>query len=363
MKDEGVNGESAVSQSGGGERFVRDVRQIITQGMRDAYRSVHAAALMTYWRVGKRIVDEEQSGNERAQYGKRLIATLSAELAFDFGGNYSERNLRSYRQFYILFPDFEIWNARVPNLTWTHFRELLPVVNDDARYWYVREASRENWSARQLGRNVGSQYCQRLLASAKKDSVVAEMMEKTAAFPSAAEEFVKSPVVAEFLDLPDNSGHTESDLEKAILAHIENFVRELGRGFAFVARQQHISTDCGDFFIDLVFYNYILKCFFLIDLKTTRLTHQDVGQMDMYVRMYDDLKRTAGDNPTIGLLLCADTSRDIAKYSVMHGSKQLFAAKYLTVLPTEDELKREIERQKEIFELQQSSDRDGKGAE
>ena len=332
--------------------FITDVKGIITEGMRNAYRSVHAAALITYWRVGKRIVEEEQAGEARAQYGRRLLARLSAELLVEFGESYSERNLRSYRQFYRLFPDFEIWNARVPNLTWTHFRALLPVTSDDARYWYMREASRENWSAKQLDRNVGSQYCQRLLASPDKQTVVAEMLEKTSAFPPASEEFVKNPVCAEFLNLPANTNHNESDLEKAILSHIENFVRELGRGFAFVARQQHISTDCGDFFIDLVFYNYILKCFFLVDLKTGKLSHKDVGQMDMYVRMYDDLKRTEGDNPTIGLLLCADTSRDIARYSVLHESKQLFAAKYLTYLPSEEELRREIERQKEIFSAQ-----------
>jgi predicted nuclease of restriction endonuclease-like (RecB) superfamily len=335
-----------------GTAFVEDVKGIIAEGMRNAYRSVHAAALATYWRVGRRIVEEEQSGEARARYGQRLVAGLSAELLAEFGESYSERNLRSYRQFYRLFPDFEIWNARVPNLTWTHFRELLPVANDDARYWYVREASRENWSAKQLGRNVGAQYYQRLLQSPKKEAVVAEMLEKTAAFTPAAEEFVKNPVCAEFLNLPANTNYNESELEQAILTHIENFVRELGRGFAFVSRQQHIATDCGDFFIDLVFYNYILKCFFLIDLKTSRLTHQDVGQMDMYVRMYDDLKRTEGDNPTIGLLLCADTSRDIARYSVLHGSKQLFAAKYLTYLPSEEEFRREIERQKEIFAMQ-----------
>ena len=329
--------------------FIDDIKNIIVEGLRNAYQSVHSSALITYWKVGRRIVEEEQAGEARAQYGTHLLAALSIALLTEFGESYSERNLRNYRQFYRLFPDFEIWNARVPNLTWTHFRELLPVVSDNARYWYVREAARENWSAKQLGRNVGSQYFQRLLASQEKDKIVAEMLEKTASFPPASEEFVKNPVCAEFLNLPANTNYTETDLEQAILSHIENFVRELGRGFAFVARQKHISTDCGDFFIDLVFYNFILKCFFLIDLKTSRLTHQDVGQMDMYVRMYDELQRTEGDNPTIGLLLCADTSKDIARYSILHGNKQLFAAKYLTYLPTEEELRHEIETQKAFF--------------
>lgn len=295
---------------------------------------------------------EEQDGEERAQYGARILAVLSEVLIPKFGENYSERNLRNDRQFYLQFPDYEIWYARVPNLLWTHYRDLLSVTSDDARYWYLREAARENWSARTLARNIGSQYYQRLLQSPKKEAVVAEMLEKTASNPSANDEMVKSPIVAEFLNLAPNCDFTESDLEKAILTHIENFVRELGRGFAFVSRQQHIATDCGDFFIDLVFYNYVLKCFFLIDLKTSQVTHQDVGQMDMYVRMYDDLKRTEGDNPTIGLLLCADTSKDIARYSVLHGNKQLFAAKYLTYLPTEEELRREIEREKELYRLQ-----------
>jgi len=257
--------------------------------------------------------------------------------------------LRNYRQFYQVFPDYEIWYARVPNLTWTHYRALLGVVSEDARYWYVLESAKANWSARQLERNVGSQYFQRLLVSPQKEVVVAEMMEKTAVFKPLPEEMVKSPVVAEFLGLEGNSDYTESDLEKSIISHLEKFLLEMGRGFAFVARQQHISTDAGDFFIDLVFYNYLLKCFFLVDLKTTKVTHQDVGQMDMYVRMFDELKRGEGDNPTVGLLLCAETSSDIAKYSVLNGSRQLFAAKYLTLLPTEDELRCEIERQKEIF--------------
>jgi len=331
---------------------IADIRDIIAEGRQKAALSVHATATITYWRVGRRIQEEDQHGDQRAEYGKTLIKRLSGELIPDFGENYSERNLRNYRQFYQVFPDYEIWYACVPNLTWTHFRTLLSVVGDDARYWYVREASRSGWSARQLERNVGSQYFQRLLVSPRKDSVIAEMLEKTAAITPLPEEMVKSPVVAEFLNLPGNCDYCESELEKSIISHIEKFLLEMGRGFAFVARQQHVSTDAGDFFIDLVFYNYLLKCFFLVDLKTTKVTHQDVGQMDMYVRMYDDLKRGEGDNPTVGLLLCAETSSDIAKYSVLNGSRQLFAAKYLTVLPSEDDLRREIGRQKELFYLQ-----------
>ena len=256
-----------------------DVRGIIEDGLRGAFASVEQIALVTYWRVGRRVVEEIKQGADRAEYGKKIVSELAKKLRFQFGGHYSKRNLDYYCQFYRLFPDFEIVNARVHNLRWTHYRELLSVTSDDARYWYLREASREGWSARTLARNVGSQYYQRLLASPKKEAVVAEMMEKTAANPPTTAEMLKSPVVAEFLNLTPNSDYTESDLEKAIISHISRFIMELGRGFSFVARQQHIATDCGDFYIDLVFYNYILKCFFLIDLKTTRLTHQDVGQI------------------------------------------------------------------------------------
>lgn len=332
--------------------FVNDVRGIIDRGMCIAATNVNQVAAMTYWRVGRRIVEEEQSGARRAEYGKHLIENLSKDLILTYGDRYTPRRLRDYRLFYVQIPDFEIWHSRVPNLSWTHFRQILPVVNEDARYWYLCEASRENWSVRTLSRNIGTQYYHRLLASPKKDAVVAEMLEKSADNPPLVKEMVKSPVVAEFLGLPPNPAYTENDLESAIISHITSFVMELGRGFSFVARQQHIVADGEDYFIDLVFYNFILKCFFLIDLKTGKLTHKDVGQMDMYVRMYDDLKRTEGDNPTIGLVLCTETGKDIARYSVLHGSKQLFAAKYMTCLPTEEELCREIKRQKEIFAVQ-----------
>ena len=209
------------------------------------------------------------------------------------------------------------------------------------------------WSVRTLDRNVGSQYYFRLLQSPKKEAVIAEMKQLTATYQADKLEVMKNPVVAEFLQLPTNSDFTESDLEKAILKHLRSFILEMGRGFAFMYEQYHLATSGGDYFIDLVFYNVVLKCYFLIDLKTTRITHQDVGQMDMYIRMFDELKRTEGDNPTIGLLLCAETDEDIARYSVLNGNEQLFAAKYLTYLPTEEELRREIEQQKEFFLLQQ----------
>ena len=238
-------------------------------------------------------------------------------------------------------------------LTWSHYRTLLQVQDTDARNWYMREAAEQTWSVRTLQRNISSQYYFRMLQSHNKDLVKAEMEQKTSSFQQDKLEFIKNPIVAEFLGLAPNSDFTESELEKNIITNLQKFMIELGKGFAFVARQQHIRTEKHDYFIDLVFYNYILKCFVLIDLKTIKITHQDVGQMDMYIRMYDELKRTDGDNPTLGIVLCADTDEDIARYSILNGNEQLFASKYKTYMPTEEELRAEIERQKEIFMLQQ----------
>ena len=240
-------------------------------------------------------------------------------------------------------------------LPWTLYRELIRIEDGVARKWYEQEALRETWSSRTLHRNIGSQYYYRLMQSPKKDKVAEEMHQITAPMQDKLE-FIKNPVVAEFLGLAQNSDFTESDLEGNIISHLQKFIMELGKGFAFVARQKHIRTDMGDFYIDLVFYNYILKCFFLIDLKASQITHQDVGQMDMYIRMYDKTQRTEGDNPTIGLVLCSETSEDMAQYSVLNGNEQLFQAKYLTYLPTKEQLIREIEQQKLIFELQKKED-------
>lgn len=237
-------------------------------------------------------------------------------------------------------------------LPWTHYRELIRVGNAEARVWYEQEAKREMWSSRTLHRNISSQYYYRLIQSQDKGIVTEEMHKLTASYQRDKLEYIKNPVVAEFLGYPTDFNYTESDLEKSIIEHIQHFIMEMGKGFAFVARQKHIRTDMGDFYIDLVFYNYILKCFFLIDLKTSQISHQDVGQMDMYVRMYDKLQCTGGDNPTIGLLLCSETSEDMARYSVLHGNEQLFQAKYLLYLPSKEELVQEIEHQKEIFRLQ-----------
>lgn len=337
------------------DKLFLDVKQIIDEGRRQGSDAISAVICMTNWRIGRRIILEEQHGETRAEYGKAIINSLSEKLVVEYGNNksISPRDLRNYRQFYLTFRDFEIWYARVPNLNWTHYRSLLRVQNEDARKWYMAEASKEHWSTRTLDRNINSQYYFRLLQSPKKNAVVAEMKAKTVNYDNDKLEFLKNPIVAEFLGLSQNNDFTETKLETAIIDHLQKFIMELGKGYAFVARQQLIRTDLKDYYIDLVFYNYILKCFLLVDLKTTEITHQDIGQMDMYIRMYDDLKCTDGDNPTIGLLLCAETSKDLARYSILHDNAQLFAAKYLIYLPKKEDLIAEIEQQKEFFELQE----------
>jgi len=308
--------------------------------------------VLTYWHIGKRIIEQEQAGKERAEYGKALIETLADELTREYGTSYSKRNLQYFRKFYLAFPDEQIVNTCVHNLNWSHFRSLLRVHDDDARYWYMNEASIEGWNVRTLDRNIGTQYYYRLLQSPKKETVIAEMKQKTTEYQKNKFELLKSPVIAEFLGFKNEDTYLESDLESAILSHIRDFLIEMGKGFAFVARQQHIITETEDYYIDLVFYNIELKCYVLIDLKMGKITHQDVGQIDMYVRMYDELKCKAGDNPTLGILLCAETDEDIARYSVLHDNDRLFMSKYLTYLPTKEQLKTEIERQKELFYVQ-----------
>lgn len=334
------------------QSLITDIKDIISSGRKNAYNAASKAMVMTYWHIGKRIIEQEQDGKERAEYGKALIETLADELTKEYGTSYSKRNLQYFRKFYLAFPDEQIVNACVHNLNWTHFRSLLRVQDEDARVWYMKEAASESWSSRTLDRNIGTQYYYRLLQSPKKKAVIEEMKQKTSAYQKNTFELLKSPVIAEFLGFKNEDTYLESDLESAILSHIRDFLMEMGKGFAFVARQQHIITETEDYYIDLVFYNIELKCYVLIDLKMGRITHQDVGQIDMYVRMYDELKCKAGDNPTIGILLCAETDEDIARYSVLHDNDRLFMSKYMTYLPTKEQLKVEIERQKEIFYMQ-----------
>ncbi len=345
-----------LKESNTGDIF-KDAQHIIEQSRHYAYQAVNVAMVQRNWLLGKRITDEELQGENRAEYGKEIIKRLADYLTNLYGKGFTKSNLYQFVQFYKLFPEiFHAVSGKSQILSWTHYRNLLRVTDKSARDWYLNESINEVWSARTLDRNIASQYYYRLLQSQHKQVVKDEMEQITAPYQQDRLEFIKNPVVAEFLGLLPNSDFSETKLESSIISHIQKFVMELGKGYAFVARQQHIKTDMGDYFIDLVFYNYILKCFLLIDLKTSRITHQDVGQMDMYVRMYDQLKRTEGDNPTIGLILCSETSEDMARYSVLHDNERLFQARYLTFLPSIDQLKEEIELQKEIFRLQQEGE-------
>uniref|UniRef100_UPI0026F21F2F PDDEXK nuclease domain-containing protein n=1 Tax=Leptotrichia trevisanii TaxID=109328 RepID=UPI0026F21F2F len=327
--------------------YINEIKKILKNARQKAYTAVNSAMVEAYWEIGRRIVEEEQNGKERAEYGKEILQNLSKVLTEEFGKGYSYRTLREIRQFYLMFSDFEKWRTVSAKLTWSHFQKVLRVSDKKARIFYLTEAAENMWSVRTLDRNISTLYYNRIVASIDKKTVEDEMKEKIKSLQT--EEFIKNPVVLEFLDLPSNMSYTESQLEKALTDDIQKFMMELGKGFAFVERQQHIRTENSDFYIDLVFYNYILKCFVIVELKTGKLTHQDIGQLDMYVRMYDDLKKQENDNSTIGLLLCTDTDSTVIKYSVLNDNKNLFASKYVNYLPSEEELINEIERQKILF--------------
>ena len=329
--------------------YINEVKEILKSARQKAYNTINSVMVEAYWKIGRRIVEEEQNGKERAEYGKEILKNLSKELTEEFGKGYSYRTLREIRQFYLMFSDFEKWRTVSAKLTWSHFQKVLRVSDEKARIFYLTEAAENMWSVRTLDRNISTLYYNRIIASIDKKIVENEMKDKTKKLQ--AKEFIKNPVVLEFLDLPTSMSYTENELEKALIDDIQKFMMELGKGFAFVERQQHIRTENSDFYIDLVFYNYILKCFIIVELKTEKLTHQDIGQLDMYVRMYDDLKKQENDNPTIGLLLCTETDGTIIKYSVLNDNKNLFASKYINYLPSEEELINEIERQKVLFKI------------
>ena len=335
------------------ESFITEIKDIISRARQKAYSAINTAMIEAYWLMGQRIIKEEQGGKERADYGKQILKELSAELTKEFGKGFSVGSLYYYRQFYTTFPDIFATPWRI--LTWSHYKRLMQVSDSTARAWYQKEASEQMWSYRTLDRNIASQYYHRLLQSQNKQVVESEMKQITAPYQQDKFEFIKNPTVAEFIGLSPNSDFTESELESAIIGNLQKFLLELGKGFSFVARQKLVRTEKRDYFIDLVFYNYILKCFVLIDLKTTTITHQDVGQMDMYVRMYDERVKKDDDNPTIGIVLCSETDNDIARYSVLHDNDRLYASKYMLYMPTNEELKKEIEQQKEFFRLQHSS--------
>lgn len=334
--------------------YISEIKKILKNARQKAYTAVNSAMVEAYWEIGRRIVEEEQSGRERAEYGKEIIKNLSKELTEEFGKGFSRRTLWEMRKLYVYFSDYEKVRTLFAQLTWSHFQKVLRVSDEKARIFYLKEAAENMWSVRTLDRNISTLYYNRIVASIDKKTVEDEMKEKIKSLQT--EEFIKNPVVLEFLDLPTNMSYTENELEKALTDDIQKFMMELGKGFAFVERQQHIRTENSDFYIDLVFYNYILKCFVIVELKTEKLTHQDIGQLDMYIRMYDDLKKQENDNPTIGLLLCTETDRTIIKYSILNDNKNLFASKYINYLPSEEELINEIERQKTLFESRNNNE-------
>ena len=355
----------------------REIRAVFEAARAGSYRAVNAAMVQAYWNIGRLIVEHEQGGAKRAAYGEAVLDDLSRRLMADFGRGFTATNLRYMRQFYQTFPihhalrdksvarsALEIHHpargelpALPPELSWTHYRLLLGVEDPKAREWYMNEAADQHWSTRQLERQISVLYYERLLASRKKAPVRKEARGKLAAV--TPEQFIRDPYVLEFLDLKDYPALRESAVEQAIIDNLQSFLLELGKGFSFVARQRRMRFEDEDFYVDLVFYNYLLRCFVLIDLKVGKLTHQDIGQMDSYVRMFDAHARPKGDNPTIGLILCSKKNEAIAKYSVLNEGSQIFAAKYVKVLPTEQELTREIERERRLIDARHADEEKG----
>ena len=360
--------------------LVNDLRSIVSKARSKAFAAVNYSLVERNWRIGQRIVEQEQNGASRAEYGKHVIEVASAALTKEFGKGFSETNITNFKKFYLKFKELAILqtvseefkkqkqqtqsdeSSLLPQkgqtasaqfelrlLPWSHYERLIRVEDKKAREWYAKEAFEQGWSFRTLNRNINTLYYERLLMSKKKRPVVDEMQDKTKAYQQDKLEYIKSPVVLEFLGLPEDTSLAESKLETAIINNLEKFLMEMGKGYALVARQQHIRTEENDYYIDLVFYNYLIKSFILVDLKVNRITYQDVGQMDMYLQMYDKMKKGPDDNPTIGIILCTETDSDVARYSTLAKNDQMFAAKYKLYLPDKEDLRREIERQKELY--------------
>ena len=324
-----------------------EIREVLVTARRTAYKAVNFAMVTAYWNVGRLIVEDEQKGHIRAEYGKAILADLSKRLTDEFGKGFDERELRRIRQFYLVFPK---WDALRPELTWTHYRLLIRVQNEQARLWYMNEAAEQTWSSRQLDRQISVLYYERLLNSTDTLSVREEAENNLAQL--APQEFIHDPYVLEFLNLKNYPALHETDIEKSLINNLQSFLLELGKGFCFVARQKLMRYDNEDFYVDLVFYHSILKCHVLIDLKLGKLTHQDVGQMDSYIRMFDDLYKHTDDNPTLGLILCSDKNEAVVKYSVLAEHRQIFASKYLLELPTPEVLQQEIMRERKQLEIE-----------
>ncbi|TDH26800.1 DUF1016 domain-containing protein [Segetibacter sp. 3557_3] len=343
-----------------------EIRSIIEQARTTAYRAVNFSMVVAYWNIGRRIVEHEQSGDVKATYGTGTLKQLSKKLTAEFGKGFTETNLKYCRQFYLVFPPvekshaardgsghgLEKGHALRDELSWTHYRLLLKVENESARKYYMREAIAQNWSTRALERQINTFYYERIVSSKNSKGVSDEAHNVTGELAAVPEDFIKDPYVLEFLDLPSGSGFLEKDLENAVILKLQHFLLELGKGFSFVAQQKRISAGDDHFYVDLVFYNYILKCFILIDLKLGKLSHQDIGQMDLYVRWFEEHIKGETDNPTIGIILCSEKNETVVKYSVLKDSKQLFASKYKLYLPSEKELKAEVERELLHFRLE-----------
>lgn len=324
-------------------QFIQDIKEILLKARMKTFQAINSSMVEAYWNIGKRIVLEEQNGNVRASYGDQILVQLSNALSGEFGKGFSYSNLRNFRQFYLTFPNYEICYTLCSKLSWSHNRLIMRVENEDVRRFYLTEAREQNWSVRTLERNINSFYYNRIISN------------QTSVLPKDGEininDYIKDPYVFEFLNLPEPHRFSEKDLETSLISNLQNFLMELGKGFSFVGRQFRISTETEHFNIDLVFYNYILKCFVLFDLKIGKLTHQDIGQMDMYRRIFDDLKKPEGDLPTVGIILCTEKSETIVKYSIMQETPQIIVSKYQLYLPTESELIEEIEREKINYNL------------
>ncbi|MEO6289245.1 MAG: PDDEXK nuclease domain-containing protein [Ginsengibacter sp.] len=314
------------------------IKQIIESARARSYRAVNTFLLESYWQIGKLIVEDEQQGERKAEYGKGTLKLLATQLTQEFGKGFDDSNLRNMRTFYLAFP---IYDAMRHELSWTHYRIISRLETEEKRSYYIQQSIDNNWNSRELEGNIRTLYFERgiTVKPVKKKS---QQDEKP---------LIKDPYIFEFLGINADEKLSEKNIETALINHLQQFLLELGKGFAFVGRQQHIATDTSDFFIDLVFYNYHLKCFVLIDLKAEKLTHQDIGQMDMYVRMYEELKKSPGDNPTIGIILCSEKDEAVVKYSVLAENKKLFASKYLMYLPKEEELKQLIEHDRQMFKM------------
>ncbi len=323
------------------EDYISDIKNIISKAKSQSYRMVNSVMIQANWLVGCRIVEQEQKGEKRAGYGEKILENISRELNKETGGGMSVAQLRNCRQFYIVFPELPKRYTLCSELSWSHFRLIMRLASEQEREYYIQESRIGNWSVRQLERCIKTDMFHR---------VVKNQLPQNHNSDETINSQIKDPYILEFLGIKDSPSSSEKTIENAVISHIEKFLLEMGRGFSFVERQMHIKTETQDFFIDLVFYNYILKCFVLIDLKQGSLKHQDIGQMDMYVRMFDDLKKCVDDNPTIGIILCSDKDESIVKYSVLNESLQIFASKYKTVLPSEQELQQELDRNRKYLE-------------